>query len=61
MMANMIKIEEEKLQKVLEALVMVSGHVNNEVFVKVMMARDTVAEAMRRSLLKKAKDSICKE
>ncbi len=54
-MAKMIKIEEEKLQKVLEALVMASGHVNNEAFVKVMMARDIVADAVRKSLLKKPK------
>ena len=37
---------QEALKLALEALITASGHVNNEAFVKVMMARDAVVEAL---------------
>jgi len=42
--------EREALNLALEALIAASGHVNNDVFVKVMMARDAVNEAIREAL-----------
>ena len=37
---------QEALRMALEALITASGHLNNEAFVKVMMARDAVVEAL---------------
>ena len=37
---------QEALKLALEALITASGHLNNEAFVKVMMARDAVVEAL---------------
>lgn len=37
---------QEVLKLALEALITASGHLNNEAFVKVMMARDAVVEAL---------------
>ncbi len=63
-MGKKILVETEVLNKALEALVTASGHVSNEVFVKVMMARDAVAEVVRKDLIKtekKLKSSVQKE
>ena len=37
---------QDELKLVLDALITASGHLNNEAFVKVMMARDAVVEAL---------------
>ena len=38
------------MRQALEALIAASGHVNNEVFVKVMMARDALNDALRTAI-----------
>jgi hypothetical protein len=40
---------QEALKLALEALITASGHLNNEAFVKVMMARDAVVEALAQT------------
>jgi hypothetical protein len=40
---------QEALRMALEALITASGHLNNEAFVKVMMARDAVVEALAQT------------
>lgn len=42
--------QEKAMHLALEALIEASGHVNNEVFVKVMMARDAINDALRAAL-----------
>jgi hypothetical protein len=39
---------EKAARQALEALITASGHVNNEAFVKVMMARDALVEALKK-------------
>ena len=43
-------MSKEAMKLALEALIAASGHVNNEVFAKVMMARDAINEALREAL-----------
>jgi hypothetical protein len=54
-MSKKILVDEEVLNNALEALIEASRYVNNEVFVKVMMARDAVADVVRKELIKKQK------
>ncbi len=54
-MSKKILVDEEVLNKALEALIEASRYVNNEVLVKVMMARDAVADVVRKELIKKQK------
>ena len=49
----------EALKLALEALITASGHVNNETFVKVMMARDSVVEALAQPEQQNCKDGSC--
>jgi hypothetical protein len=41
--------KDEALDLALEALIDASGHVNNETFVKVMMARDAINDAIKQA------------
>lgn len=49
-MLTTIKRLKEAARQALYALIEASGHVNNDVFVKVMMAQDAVNDALKEAL-----------